>query len=197
LNRSLYVETVEMIQQDLQPKLDVAIDQQGKLILTAGRDGIAMGVPNREVTGKWLQPGELFCEIGDPKKLEAHLLVDQSDVDLIKHGTDGARPTAWVKIYGKSQETLVSQVDEIARRNQEEIPPELSNLAGGEIATRPNEQTGGAIPLTTVYEAIIPIDNSDLSLQPGQRGMAKIDGGTATLGWWLWRVIVKTFRFVL
>ena len=85
----------------------------------------------------------------------------------------------------------------LARRNQEEIPPELSNLAGGEIATEPDEETGGAVPLTTVYEAIIPIDNADLALHPGQRGMAKIDGGTATLGWWLWRTITKTFRFVL
>ncbi|QDV34160.1 site-2 protease family protein [Tautonia plasticadhaerens] len=197
LNRALHVETVEMIQQDLQPKLDVAIDQRGKLVLTAGRDGIAMGVPNREVTGKWLQPGELFCEIGDPKALEAHLLIDQSDIDLIKHGYDGTPPTAWVKIYGRSRETIISRVEEIARRNRQEIPPELSNMAGGEIATKPDQETGGAVPLTTVYEVIIPIDNADLALQPGQRGMAKIDGGTATLGWWLWRTITKTFRFVL
>ena len=45
LNRQMAIETAEMIAEDLQPKLDVAIDQQGKLILTAGRDGIVMGVP--------------------------------------------------------------------------------------------------------------------------------------------------------
>lgn len=197
LNRILHLETVEMIEQDLQPKLDVAIDQQGKLVLTAGRDGIVMGIPHREVTGTFLKPGELFCEIGDPRKLEAHLLIDQSDIDLIKHGSGDLQATAWVKIYGKSEETIVSNVEEIARRNREEIPPELSNLAGGEIATKPDQETGGAIPLTTVYEVVIPIDNADLELHPGQRGMAKIDGGTATLGWWLWRTITKTFRFVL
>jgi putative peptide zinc metalloprotease protein len=197
LNRVLHLETVNMIEQDLQPKLDVAIDQQGKLVLTAARDGVVMGIPSREVTGSFMRPGDLFCEVGDPKRLEAHLLIDQSDIDLIKQDSEDAKATAWVKIYGKSHETIISHVEEIARRNREEIPPELSNLAGGEIATQPDQETGGARPLTTVYEIIIPIDNSNLSLHPGQRGMAKIDGGTATLGWWLWRTITKTFRFVL
>ncbi|WP_152051710.1 site-2 protease family protein [Tautonia marina] len=197
LNRVLHLETVDMIEQDLQPKLDVAIDQQGKLVLTAARDGVVMGIPNREVTGSFMRPGDLFCEVGDPKQLEAHLLIDQSDIDLIKQDSENSKAKAWVKIYGKSHETILSHVEEIARRNQEEIPPELSNLAGGEIATQPDEETGGARPLTTVYEVVIPIDNSNLSLHPGQRGMAKIDGGTATLGWWIWRTITKTFRFVL
>ncbi|MEW4568069.1 site-2 protease family protein [Tautonia sp. JC769] len=197
LNRVLHLETVNMIEQDLQPKLNVAIDQQGKLVLTAGQDGVVMGIPNREVTGSFMRPGDLFCEVGDPKQLEAHLLIDQSDIDLIKQDSEDAKATAWVKIYGKSHETIISHVEEIARRNREEIPPELSNLAGGEIATQPDQETGGARPLTTVYEIIIPIDNSELALHPGQRGMAKIDGGTATLGWWLWRTITKTFRFVL
>jgi putative peptide zinc metalloprotease protein len=44
---------------------------------------------------------------------------------------------------------------------------------------------------------IIPIDNSKLILQPGLRGFAKIDGGTHTFGWWLWRLLTKTFHFTL
>jgi putative peptide zinc metalloprotease protein len=48
-----------------------------------------------------------------------------------------------------------------------------------------------------VFEAIIPIDNPDLRLQPGLRGFAKIDAGHSTLAWWLWRMISKTFHFSL
>ena len=91
--------------------------------------------------------------------------------------------------------TFKSKVAEIAKRNRDEIPPELSNLAGGEIATKPDPKTGQVKPLTAVYEVIIPVDNPDLQLQPGLRGFAKIDGGTHTLGWWLWRLITKTFHF--
>src|SRR5205823_966638 len=69
--------------------------------------------------------------------------------------------------------------------------------AGGEIATKQDQKTGQLKPLNAVYEVIIPIQNPDLYLHPGQRGFAKIDGGTHTLGWWLWRLITKTFHFTL
>ena len=105
--------------------------------------------------------------------------------------------TAWVKVYGTSEKTFKSHVSEVATRNREDIPPELSNAAGGEIATKQDQKTGQAKPITAVYEVIIPIDNSDLSLQPGLRGFAKIDGGTHSLGWWLYRLLAKTFHFTL
>ena len=77
------------------------------------------------------------------------------------------------------------------------MPPELSNLAGGEIATKPDQKPGTAKPLTPVYEVIIPINNDSGELQPGLRGFAKIDAGHCTLGWWLWRALTKTFHFTI
>ncbi len=129
-------------------------EQIAKLYLYAPRDGVAMGVPHRETTGQWLKPGKPFCEVGDPTNLEAHLILDQSDIDLIEPDN-----RAWIKIYGDSEQTIRSQVAEIAKRNREEIPPELSNLAGGEIATKPDQKTGKVQPLNAVYEVIIPVDN--------------------------------------
>ena len=93
--------------------------------------------------------------------------------------------------------TIRSRVSEVAKRNLDDIPTELSNAAGGEIATKQDPKTGRAKPITAVYEVIIPVDNSGLDLQPGLRGFAKIDGGTHTLGWWLWRLLTKTFHFTL
>ena len=177
---------------DLEPAIDKVIDQIGKLTLIAERDGKVMGVPHPETTGQWLKPGKPFCEIGDPHQLEAHMILDQSDIDLVRLDR-----RAWVKIYGDSEVTRRSYVAEVAPKNRDEIPPELSNLAGGEIATKQDEKTGQVKPLTAVYEVIIPIDNRNLALQPGLRGFAKIDGGTHTLGWWLWRLITKTFHFTL
>jgi putative peptide zinc metalloprotease protein len=182
----------EQMANDLEPAIDKVIDQIGKLRLVAHRDGQVMGVPHRETIGQWLKPGKPFCEVADPHELEAHLVLDQGDIDLVRLGR-----RTWLKIYGTSEKTYKSHVGEIAKRNREEIPPELSNAAGGEIATKQDPKTNQAKPLTAVYEVIIPLDNSDLSLQPGLRGFAKIDGGTHTLGWWLWRLITKTFHFTL
>jgi len=184
-------------EEDLEPALTKVSDQVGKLTLIAPRDGQVMGVPNKEVRGQYLKPGKPLFEIGDPHKLEAHMILDQSDIDLVKASDERNKATAWVKVYGTSETTWKSYVSEVARRNREEIPAELSNNAGGEIATKQDEKTGQAKPLTAVYEVIIPIDNPDLLLQPGLRGFAKIDGGHSTLAWWVWRAITKTFHFTL
>jgi putative peptide zinc metalloprotease protein len=177
---------------ELEPAIEKIADQVNKLRLVAPRDGMAIGVPHPETTGQYLKPGKPFCEIGDPHHLEAHLILDQADIDLVKLDR-----RAWVKIYGDSEITFKSKVGEVAKRNREEIPPELSNVAGGEIATKQDQKSGQAKPLNAVYEVIIPLENCHLILQPGLRGFAKIDGGTHTLGWWLWRLITKTFHFTL
>src|SRR5437899_8331807 len=115
----------------LEPALNKLIEQIGKLTLFAPRDGRVLGVPHPETLGQWVKPGKPFCEVGDPRKLEAHLILDQSDIDLVR-----ADRRVWLKIYGKSEQTVRSRVGQVAKRNREEIPPELSNLAGGEIATK-------------------------------------------------------------
>ncbi len=181
---------------DLEPLIDKINEQLADLNLVAPRDGRIFGLPHKETTGQWVKPGKPFCSVADPQKLEAHLILDQADVDLINSNKD-TTATAWVKVYGTSEKTFKSHVSEVATRNREDIPPELSNAAGGEIATKQDQKTGQAKPITAVYEVIIPIDNSDLSLQPGLRGFAKIDGGTHSLGWWLYRLLAKTFHFTL
>jgi len=188
-NRALARQHLQMAE-ELEPMLQKISEQIGKLTLIAARDGQVMGVPHPETVGQVLKPGKPFCEVGDPHHIEAHLIVDQSDIDLIRLGR-----RAWVKIYGRAETTYMSEVSEIAKRSRDEIPPELSHVAGGEIAGKADPKTGAVKPQTAVYEAIIPLENPSLTLQPGLRGFAKIDGGTHTFGWWLWRLINKTFNF--
>ena len=178
--------------EELEPMIQKINEQIGKLTLVAARDGQVMGVPHHETIGQWLKPGKPFCEVGDPHHLAAHLIIDQSDIDLIRLGR-----RAWVKIYGRAETTYLSEVSEVAKRNRDEIPPELSHMGGGEIAGKADPKTGAIKPQTAVYEVIIPIENPGLTLQPGLRGFAKIDGGTHTFGWWLWRLLNKTFNFTI
>jgi len=182
----------EQMAEQLEPTLAKINEQLGKLTLTAARDGQLIGVPEPETLGQWLKPGKPFCALADPRHMEAHLLIDQSDIDLIP---DDA--TAWVKVYGRSEKTIKSKVTERAPRNSDEIPPELSNFAGGEIAAKPDPKTGQIKPQSAVYEVIIPIDNTNMEFHPGQRGFAKIEAGTHTFAWWLWRLITKTFHFTI
>jgi len=190
-NRS-QAESYLQIAHQMDPTIEKVNDQIIKLTLVAPRDGQAIGVPQPETRGQWVKPGKPFCEIGDPHHLEAHLILDQGDIDLVK-----VDKRAWIKIYGDSQHTRKGRVAEVAKRNRDEIQPELSNAAGGEIATKQDPKTNAPKPLTAVYEVIIPIENEGLALHPGQRGFAKIDGGMHTLGGWLLRLLAKTFHFTL
>jgi putative peptide zinc metalloprotease protein len=164
----------------------------GKLTLISARDGQIVGAPHREHVGEWIKPGKAFCEVGDPHHLEAHILIDQSDIDLIRVDNP-----AWVKVYGKSEVTYKSHVSEIATRNREELPTEMSNMAGGEIASKQDKKTGSAKPITPVYEVIIPLENPKLVLEPGLRGFAKINSDPHTMAWWLWRLCSSKFNFKL
>ncbi len=178
---------------DLDRVIDKVSQQIGALTLIADRDGTVMGVPHPETVGQWIKPGKPFCEVADPQKLDAHMLLDQGDVDFVR-----TNRRAWLKIYGDSEVTIRSHVGEVAKRNRDEIPQELGQTAGGEIATKQDPKDKAACwPITAVYEVIIPVDNSRLNFEPGLRGFAKIDGGTYTFGWWLWRLVTKTFHFTL
>lgn len=177
---------------ELNGKLNELHKQINGLTLASQVEGQVIGLPEKHSVGQWIKPDKPVCEIGDPHSLEAHLLVDQGDIDLIKKGN-----ITRMKIYGTSEKTFRGRVSEVTERNRDEIPPELSNSAGGEIATKQDPKTGAPKPLTTVYEVTIPLDNPHLLMHPGQRGYAKIDGGVHTLGWWLWRLITKTFHFTL
>src|SRR5262249_33366671 len=181
----------------------------GRLTLVAGRDGQVAGGPPRSTLGQWPKPGRpadhlgdssaspdagarpdkpYFCEIGDPHQLEAHMILDQTDIHLIRPGRQ-----AWLKVYGKAQTTYRTTVAEIAPHSRAQAPLELPSLAEGEVASNPAPKTGPAKPVTAVYEVIIPVDNPNLELQPGLRGFAKIDGGSYRLAWWLWRWWKKVF----
>jgi putative peptide zinc metalloprotease protein len=192
LENRAQAKTADANAEQLEGMIEKVSQQLGKLTLIANRDGRIVGAPHKETVGQWVKPGKPFCEVGDPHRLEAHLIIDQSDVHLIKTGSD-----AWIKIYGRAEQTFKSKVAEIAKRNREEVPTELSNMAGGEVASKPDQKTGAAKPLTAVYEVIIPIDNSELKLEPGLRGAAKLDGGRYTIAWWLMRWWNKIFNFQL
>lgn len=177
---------------ELEPVVSRVNSQIASLYLVAERDGQVIGVPKRESTGQWIRPDKMFCEIGDPKKLQAQVIIDQGDIDLLQKGN-----RAWLKVYGASDRTFRSNVQEIATRNRDEIPAELSHVGGGEIAAEQDKLTGKIKPISAAYEIILPVENSDLSLHIGQRGFAKIDGGHSTLAWFLWRTLTKTFHFAL
>ncbi len=134
--------------------------------------------------------GDVFGAVGDPAKLEARLVVDQGDMDLIKIGQE-----ATLRFYSHPLDSMEGTIAKVAESDAEAIPEELSTVAGGEVPTKPDPVTGRHLPIETVYYAVIPLDNPDGLLKPGMRGSARIKAKKLTLAVRLWRWFNRTFRF--
>jgi putative peptide zinc metalloprotease protein len=175
--------------------------------LTAPRSGVVLAPPRRQAMrdepalsswsgtpldarneGVFLAQGDVLCEIGDPRRLEAVLVVDQADVGLLRRGQSvqavlDARP--WRRLRG--------EIREIARQHLDITPESLSIQAGGGIASRIDDR-GIERPISASYTVRIPLDGPAELLVPGMRGTAKIRTGSKTIASRAWRAVCRTFQ---
>jgi putative peptide zinc metalloprotease protein len=133
-----------------------------------------------------------LCEIGDPQQMEAVLAIDQADIEFVKIGDD-----VRIKLESMPWKTFESEVAEISRRDMRVAPTSLANQAGGALATTTDQATGAQKPISTTYQASVPLGDADGKLRIGMRGEAKIRVGTNTIFGRLWRYLQHTINFDL
>jgi putative peptide zinc metalloprotease protein len=153
-----------------------------------------------------LDQSALFCQIGDPDKMEAVLVIDQADIEFVRarrwgvdrHGEEVMIPGDRVelRIDELPDDTLKGEIDEIAESDLKVVSKRLSAKAGGETATR-TDPSGIERPLNPSYQARVPLDNPDGTLRLGLRGRAKIHGQWQTISSRVWRLLTQTFNFKL
>ena len=113
------------------------------------------GTPlEKENLGAFLQENVLFCQIGDPRKLEAVVIIDQADRNLVRPDQ-----LVYIKIDELPHDTFTSKIAEIAESELKVCPQRLSNKAGGELATKTDPHTGVERPMSTSYQARVPLDD--------------------------------------
>lgn len=132
---------------------------------------------------------DLLCLIGDPEKMEAVLVVDQADVDLIKLGHE-----ADIKIDSAQLETFSGKIAQISEMDMKVTPEQLARQVGGGLDTE-MDASGRLKPVSTSYQARVPLQDVKVPLRAGYRGQAKIYVGWRSLGWRLYRFLSKTFSF--
>jgi len=145
-----------------------------------------------ENLGAHLEQGTLFCQVGDPKRLEAVMVVDQADRNLIAKDQ-----VVDIKLEGFPSVTLHGTVVEIAESELKVSPKRLSTKSGGELPTKTDTNTGIERPMSTSYQARAPIDDPAGQYRLGLRGQARIHTKWISLGERLWRLLTHTFNFKL
>jgi putative peptide zinc metalloprotease protein len=142
--------------------------------------------------GATLKQGSPFCQIGNPQQMQAALVIDQSDVDLIAKGGK-----AVIKLDELPGDVFYSNIASISQIPLTAAPRELSHKSGGDLQTK-TDASGVERPENTSYEALAPIDDPDQLLVVGLRGRAKISSAHwISLGTRAWRAFSQTFHFKL
>ena len=132
---------------------------------------------------------DMLCLVGNPQMMEAVLVIDQADIDLIEIGDE-----ADMKIDSAKMETFSGAIRQISEMDMKETPESLSTQVGGRLDTE-MDSSGKLRPMSTSYQARVPLENVEVPLRAGYRGQAKIYVGWKSLGWRLYRFLSKTFSF--
>ena len=131
---------------------------------------------------------DLLCLVGNPARMEAVLIVDQHDIDLVHEGDE-----ADIKIDSARLETFSGKIEKISEMEMAVAPENLGVQSGGRLDTEMDE-SGRLRPISTSYQARVPLENVDVPLRSGYRGQAKVYVGWKSIGWRVMRFFARTFR---
>lgn len=198
--------TIEQSLRDLEGQLQQLREQEARLTLRAPIDGVVLPPPpraaprikgelptwsgtplDRTSAGGALERGEMFCQVGDPARLVAVLLVDQAEVEFVR---PGQRVALW--LHELPGERLTGVVLDVAASQAESVPP---NLAATEALAVIRDPQGRARPASAAYAVRVSL--APLASPPPIRstGWARIHAPPRTIAARLWRYLASTFRW--
>jgi putative peptide zinc metalloprotease protein len=135
-----------------------------------------------------LAEGVPVCQIGDPRRLEAILAIDQSDMEFVQEGQ--AVDLMLEQLPGQ---WFHSEIGQISQLDMKVMPQSLSSKAGGDMVSR-TDQSGNERPDSTTYQGSAAIDDEDGLLLVGATGTARIHTGHRTVAQRVWRYLCQTFN---
>jgi putative peptide zinc metalloprotease protein len=150
------------------------------------------GMPmDKRNIGAHLSQGDVICQIGDPEALEAVLVIDQHDIELVTENDE-----VDIQLDATPGVIFTTTIEEIAKIDLKRTSASLASQAGGQIDTRV-DASGAVVPISTSYQARAPLEKNEESLRVGYRGQAKIYTGWQSLRSRLWRLLARSFHFEL
>jgi len=148
----------------------------------------------KENLGATLSPDDqhnLLCQIGDPNAWDAVLVIDQSDLDLVIPGQE-----VRLMFEEAANHVFISHIEDIADDEMEAISPRLASTSGGVVPAQADPD-GVVRPMSTSYQAGVPLDNGLGMFRNGLVGQARVKTAPRTLASRLGRYLRRTFRFDL
>ncbi len=194
---------------DLEQQLAILLRQQDQLTIRAPEDGVVISAPRKMEKQKsdrflatWsgrpldpknrgcvLERGELLCLIGDASALQARLLVNQDQIELIRPGDDVS-----ILFDGASLHSVSGTVKEVSTDQSTDVP---RNLTANESLALKRQEDGSLALSRGAYSVTVELveDENAATVLPGTIGRAVVVGRTQTLWQVLARFVQLNFRF--
>jgi putative peptide zinc metalloprotease protein len=195
----------------IETNIDIQAQKQKDLNLIASRDGRIIAPPNVVASpegapgsplprwsgtpmdsknrGAHFDASTLFCIVGDPEKMQAMLVVDESDIELVDVGQN-----VQMMLDEFPGERFQGKVISVSQESLSELPRELSMTNGGSVGVEPSPG-GKEVPLLTSYEVLVSFDAPARQLLTGFRGNAKVEVESLPLGQQLVRYLQTVINF--
>lgn len=147
--------------------------------------------------GAAFAPSDQFCQLGKSTDYEAVLVIDQALVDLVERyfHEQGEYPKVKIKLDAYRWKTVDGQIEKLASAPMEATPASLATQGGGHLETKTDRKTGTLKPISTSYQARVPLTDEGELIRVGLTGKAKIYTGWQSLYDRLYRYVARTFHF--
>ncbi len=208
------VRELEALWSELQKKQEVLgtlAEKQSNLIVRSPIDGVVCQPPDKEeskaakaqeqLTGWYGNPfhpsnseaffteAELVCLVAPAPVMEAVIVVDQHERELLKEGDE-----VEIMFDAAALESVKGKIVSFAKAEMKESSANLSITSGGTLDTKTDE-LGRTRPISTSYQARVEFEDLKVPLRSGYRGNAKVHLAWKSLGSRFYRYVLKTFNF--
>ncbi len=190
------IATMEESLASVHKQLKEMLDDHARLTLVAATSGTIIAPESQQPkphdslvlpswTGTPLQPKNLgvtlkaptlFCQIGDPKQMNATVIVDQSEIDFVAKGQ-----TVNVKIDVLPHDKFTTTLDDPSAEKLRHASKQLSNKGYGELETVTDE-SGMEVPINTSYPVTAVIEDQEGIVRPGMRRPRENSRGLSDAG---------------
>jgi putative peptide zinc metalloprotease protein len=168
--------------------------EMDQLEFRAPREGIIMSPPKIDEVGKRYERGDTLFGIGDPAYLRVWMPVSPDELRLLAHDLQqGQDLNVDIRVRGHAERVWRGKLGQLPEDAAKEIPIQLTNKAGGNIAVKPSTRPNSHVPQSQQYLVGIDILDPDESICPGTMAQVKVHLRWRSCAWFCWRWFNSAF----
>src|SRR5262249_17920081 len=130
---------LEEEKQYVEQKLSRTREQVQELVITAKVDGTLVVSRMEDLAGRFVHRGDVLAYVVDLNTLTVRTVVDQTDIDLIRHSTQNVQ----VRLAERLASPIDAGVTRLVPAASDELPsPALGSEGGGQVPMGPKDPQG-------------------------------------------------------